>query len=59
MDVEAQDDGILAKIKDYVVLSDDRWDVLAASIDFLTNYYQHTGTQSVARRIISRSYSEI
>jgi len=51
--------GILAKIKDYVVLKDDRWDLIAATIDFMTNYYQHTGTQSVARRLIARSYSEI
>jgi hypothetical protein len=32
---------------------------VAAAIDVGTNYFEHTGIQSVSRRLISRAYGEI
>jgi len=32
---------------------------LAAFLDMTTNYYEHTGTQTIARRLINRAYAEI
>jgi hypothetical protein len=34
-------------------------DYVAAFLDVTTNYYEHTGTQSVARSLITRAVSEI
>lgn len=52
-------DGVLAKIKELIDVNEDRLDYAAAIIDMSTNYFQHTGTQSVARRVITRAYGEI
>lgn len=51
--------GVLGKVQQYVKFSDDKLDVVAATLDVVTSYYEHTGIQSVARRVISRAYSEI
>ncbi|HEX2874573.1 MAG TPA: hypothetical protein VHP33_25140 [Polyangiaceae bacterium] len=51
--------GILDRVRQYMTFADDKLDVIAATLDALTNYYEHTGVQSVARRVISRAYSEI
>jgi hypothetical protein len=50
---------VLDKLRQYINFSDDKLDVIAATVDMMTDYYQHTGIQSVARRVISRAYSEI
>jgi hypothetical protein len=54
-----QQSTVLDKVKGFIDVSDDKLDVVAATVDMLTNYYEHTGVQSVARRVISRAYSEI
>ncbi|WP_433936550.1 hypothetical protein AB3662_17900 [Sorangium cellulosum] len=51
--------GVLDKVRERISLSDDKLDVVAAALDVMTSYYEHTGVQSVARRVISRAYSEI
>lgn len=51
--------GVVDRIRQYVTFSDDKLDVIAATLDLMTSYYEHTGVQSVARRVISRAYSEI
>jgi hypothetical protein len=51
--------GILGKVSEYVQLSDDKLDVAAGMIDVSTNYFEHTGIQTVARRVITRAYSEL
>ena len=51
--------GALARIKDYLGVADDKLDYLAAGVDMATNYFEHTGVQTVARRVISRAYGEI
>lgn len=52
-------EGVLAKVKEYVAIADDKLDVAAAALDLATNTFEHTGIQTVARRVISRAYGEI
>lgn len=52
-------EGVLAKVKEYVAIADDKLDVVAAALDLGTNTFEHTGIQTVARRVISRAYGEI
>jgi hypothetical protein len=52
-------EGVLARLKDHLQVADDKLDYLAAGIDLTTNYFEHTGIQTVARRVITRAYGEI
>lgn len=53
----------LEKIKENVSgaieWADDKLDFVAATIDMTTNYYEHTGIQTVGYRLIERAYEEI
>lgn len=50
---------VLDRVRSIIELSDDKLDYAAAAIDMATNYYEHTGIQTVARRLVSRAYGEI
>lgn len=50
---------IFQRIKNYVDVGDNALDYVAAALDMSTNYFEHTGIQSVSRRLISRAYGEI
>ena len=50
---------VLAKVKEYVSIADDKLDLAAAALDLATNTFEHTGTQTVVRRVVSRAYGEI
>jgi hypothetical protein len=50
---------VLAHLKQFIELSDDRLDFVAAFIDETTDYYEHTGIQSVARGLIERAVNEV
>lgn len=52
-------DSLLDKVRGFVDVSDEKLDYLSAVLDMSTNYYQHTGIQTVARQVISRAYGEI
>lgn len=52
-------DKIVSSIEQFVEFSEGKFDVLAAFLDMTTNYYEHTGTQTVARRLIDRAVNEI
>ncbi|HEU4409755.1 MAG TPA: hypothetical protein VFS43_31170 [Polyangiaceae bacterium] len=52
-------EGLLEKLRHVIEISDDKLDYLAAALDMTTNYFEHTGIQSVARRLVSRAYGEI
>ena len=52
-------DGLLGKIREFIDVSDSKLDYVSAMLDMSTNYYRHTGVQSVARQVISRAYGEI
>lgn len=46
-------------IQRFVDVADNQLDYLAAFLDVTTNYYEHTGTQTLARRLIERAVAEI
>ena len=50
---------VTSNLAKFIDVSDDRLDYLAAFLDMSTNYYEHTGTQTLARRLIERAYGEI
>jgi len=52
-------DKIVTNLKNYIEITDDKLEYLAAFLDMSTNYYEHTGTQTVARRLIQRAVNEI
>jgi hypothetical protein len=43
----------------FIEVADDKLDYLGAFLDVSTNYYEHTGTQTLARRLIERAVAEI
>jgi hypothetical protein len=50
---------VVGNLQSFVQLADDKLDYLAAFLDMSTNYYEHTGTQTLARRLIERAVAEI
>jgi hypothetical protein len=50
---------VFSKLQGFVEFSEDKLDYLAAFLDMTTNYYEHTGTQTLARRLIERAVAEI
>ncbi|MEA5578822.1 hypothetical protein [Anabaena sp. UHCC 0451] len=50
---------VLGNLQGFLEFSDDKLDYVAAFLDVATNYYEHTGTQTLARRLIERAVAEI
>ncbi|MEH1870811.1 hypothetical protein [Nostoc sp.] len=50
---------VVHNLQSFVDIADDKLDYLAAFLDVATNYYEHTGTQTLARRLIERAVAEI
>lgn len=50
---------IANSLSNIVEMTDRKLDYVAALLDMTTNYYEHTGTQSLARRLIERAVNEI
>ena len=50
---------VTGNLQKFVDISDDKLDYLAAFLDMSTNYFEHTGTQSVARHLILRAQREL
>lgn len=50
---------VMQNLQSFLEFSDDKLDYVAAFIDVSTNYYEHTGTQTLARRLIERAFDEI
>ncbi|MUG95429.1 hypothetical protein F7734_24930 [Scytonema sp. UIC 10036] len=46
-------------LQSFLDVADENLDYLAAFLDVSTNYYEHTGTQTLARRLIERAFAEI
>jgi hypothetical protein len=46
-------------LQQFIEIADDKLDYLGAFLDVSTNYYEHTGTQTLARRLIERAVAEI
>jgi len=50
---------LVAHLQEYVNVADDKLDYLAAFLDMSTNYYEHTGIQTVARSLILRAAEDV
>lgn len=50
---------VLSNLKGFLDFADDKLDYVAAFIDVSTNYFEHTGTQTLAKRLIERAVAEI
>ncbi|MEM7594244.1 MAG: hypothetical protein AAF383_22485 [Cyanobacteria bacterium P01_A01_bin.83] len=50
---------VMNNLQGFLEFSDSKLDYAAAFIDLSTNYYEHTGTQTIARRLIERAFDEI
>jgi hypothetical protein len=50
---------VVGNLRNFIEVTDDKLDYLAAFLDVSTNYYSHTGTQTLARRLIERAAAEI
>jgi hypothetical protein len=50
---------VIGNLQSFIEMSDDKLDYVAAFLDVATNYYEHTGTQTLARRLIERAVAEI
>lgn len=50
---------VVSNLQRFIEVSDDKLDYLGAFLDMSTNYYEHTGTQTLARRLIERAVAEI
>ena len=52
-------DKVVGNLKGFLDTADSKLDYVAAFLDLTTNYYYHTGVQSVARSLIERAVNEI
>lgn len=52
-------EGIFNSLGGFIEFSDDKLDFVAAFLDQTTNYYEHTGIQTVARRLILNAAEDI
>jgi hypothetical protein len=50
---------VFKSMQSFVEFSDDKLDYVAAFLDMSTNYFEHTGTQTLCRRLIERAMAEI
>jgi hypothetical protein len=50
---------VLSNLKGFLDFADDKLDYVAAFLDVSTNYFEHTGTQTLAKRLIERALAEI
>jgi hypothetical protein len=50
---------VIQSLQGYVDIADDKLDYVAAFLDMTTNYYEHTGIQTLARRLVERAIDEI
>lgn len=52
-------ESLVSKLRGFMEVTEDKMDYLAAFIDMSTNYYEHTGIQTLAHRLIERAVAEI
>jgi hypothetical protein len=50
---------VVGNLRSFIDITDDKLDYLGAFLDVSTNYYTHTGTQTLARRLIERAAAEM
>ena len=52
-------EAVVGNLRNFIEVGEDKLDYLGAFLDVSTNYYSHTGTQTLARRLIERAAAEM
>ncbi len=52
-------ESVVSNLKKYIDITDNKLDYVSAFLDMTTNYYEHTGVQTLARRLTERAVAEI
>ncbi len=52
-------ESVASNLKKYIDITDNKLDYVSAFLDMTTNYYEHTGVQTLARRLTERAVAEI
>jgi hypothetical protein len=52
-------ESVVSNLKRYIDITDNKLDYVSAFLDMTTNYYEHTGVQTLARRLTERAVAEI
>ena len=52
-------ENVLGNLQKFVKISEDKLDYVGAFLDISVKYYTHTGTQTLARRLIERAVAEL
>jgi hypothetical protein len=52
-------ENVMGHLQSFVEISADKVDYVGAFLDMTTNYYEHTGVQTLAHRLIERAVAEI
>ncbi len=52
-------ENVVNNLASFIEISKDKLEYLGAFLDVSTNYYYHTGAQTLARRLIERAFAEI
>jgi hypothetical protein len=52
-------DRVVDSLEKFVDISKDKFDYVGAFLDIFCNYYEHTGVQTLARRLVERAVAEI
>lgn len=52
-------EGVASSLRTILDVGEGGFDVIGAALDVGTNYFEHTGTQSIARQIVKRAYGEV
>ncbi|MBA2621158.1 MAG: hypothetical protein H0U87_08155 [Acidobacteria bacterium] len=52
-------ESVVSNLKRYIDVTDNKLDYVSAFLDMTTNYYEHTGVQTLARRLTERAVAEI
>ncbi|MEM1393987.1 MAG: hypothetical protein AAGG00_11975 [Cyanobacteria bacterium P01_H01_bin.150] len=52
-------DSVASHLNNFIDIADDKFDYLAAFLDVSSNYFEHTGIQTVARKLIKDAYQEM
>lgn len=57
--VDLSRESIASHLSNFIDIADDKLDYLAAFLDVSSNYFEHTGIQTVARKLIKEAYQEV
>jgi len=50
---------LVSNLQRFIEVSESKLDYIAAFLDMTTNYYEHTGIQTLARSLVERAHAEI